>query len=126
MLTFKQVYLARKMLCHGETMQAVLAAIPNTTAEEIHDRIKKLRASVNKARPKYLGMGWQTNHHPPPVIPPQVLRERDLRLSYAPRDLTAWLMNDPLPGQSALERHSSPSIVHDPLDGLIYQRVSVL
>lgn len=35
---------------------------------------------------------------------PELIAERDYRLSIAPRDLTAALQGDPLPGFSALER----------------------
>lgn len=58
-------------------------------------------------------------------IPDDVLIERDRRLSIVPGNTTAALMNDPPAGYSALERavEQSPSIVSDPLDGLIYARV---
>jgi len=38
------------------------------------------------------------------TIPPSVLAERKLRLALQPRDLTAAIAGDPLPGMSALER----------------------
>ena len=38
------------------------------------------------------------------VIPDHVLAERDERLALQPRDLTAAIAGDPLPGMSALER----------------------
>jgi len=37
-------------------------------------------------------------------IPQRVLEERERRYNLAPRDLTAMLLGDPLPGMSALER----------------------
>lgn len=39
-----------------------------------------------------------------PAITPGELADRDKRMSIAPRDLTALLCGDPLPGYSALER----------------------
>lgn len=39
-----------------------------------------------------------------PQIPPQVLAERDHRLSLVPRSLSAVMFNDPLPGYSALDK----------------------
>jgi hypothetical protein len=38
------------------------------------------------------------------IVPARVLEERDHRLGLAPRDLTAAIAGDPLPGMSALER----------------------
>jgi len=38
------------------------------------------------------------------TIPPQVLAERDHRLSLVPRSLSAVMFNDPLPGYSALDK----------------------
>lgn len=44
---------------------------------------------------------------PAPIdIPPEVLADRDRRLSLAPRSLVARVCGDPLPGYSALERRS--------------------
>lgn len=37
-------------------------------------------------------------------IPPDVLDDRDRRADLLPRDLTAALQGDPLPGRSALDR----------------------
>ena len=37
-------------------------------------------------------------------IPDSVLAEREARLALSPRDLTAAIAGDPLPGMSALER----------------------
>ena len=39
-------------------------------------------------------------------IPPAVIEDRDLRQTLAPRDLTAILCGDPLPGRSALDRRT--------------------
>jgi response regulator RpfG family c-di-GMP phosphodiesterase len=38
------------------------------------------------------------------AIPDHVLAERDQRLARQPRDLTAAIVGDPLPGRSALDR----------------------
>jgi hypothetical protein len=37
-------------------------------------------------------------------IPTDALSERDYRLSLVPRDLTAWVCGDPLPGYSEADR----------------------
>lgn len=42
----------------------------------------------------------------PVAAPSTVLAEREYRLALAPRDLTAALFGDPLPGYSALERRA--------------------
>ena len=42
----------------------------------------------------------------PVSAPAQVLAEREHRLALAPRDITAALFGDPLPGYSALERRT--------------------
>lgn len=41
------------------------------------------------------------------VVPAHVITERDVRLATEPRDLTAELFGDPLPGYSALDRGGS-------------------
>lgn len=40
------------------------------------------------------------------VAPPEVIAEHTRRSSLRPRDLTAFLLGDPLPGYSALERRA--------------------
>lgn len=64
----------------------------------------------------------------PLQIPVEVLADRKKRAGLFPRDITARLLGDPLPGYSEAERVRvvSPSIVHDRLDDLIFGRVSVL
>ena len=47
--------------------------------------------------------GWRGEND---GIPNEVLFERDKRLALAPRDLTAAICGDPLPGHSALERRA--------------------
>lgn len=42
-----------------------------------------------------------------PEITPEALEDRDRRYATAPRDLTALLQGDPLPGYSALDRFQS-------------------
>jgi len=53
-------------------------------------------------------------------IPPSVLADRDRRLHLRPRDVSAALCGDPLPGRSALERGPDPRPFRrtDVLDGL--------
>lgn len=54
--------------------------------------------------------------------PPEVLADLERRRALRPRDLTAVLLGDPLPGRSALDRgrNAAPSIIHDPLDDLMF------
>lgn len=42
------------------------------------------------------------------LIPREVLFDRDRRMAMAPRNLTAALLGDPLPGRSALDRRGGP------------------
>ncbi|HEX4043237.1 MAG TPA: hypothetical protein VHY10_16185 [Xanthobacteraceae bacterium] len=62
----------------------------------VTNRIERL-----ELRPFYAHIAWsgRTLH-----ADPRALAERDQRLAVAPRDLTAALCGDPLPGYSALER----------------------
>lgn len=57
----------------------------------------------------------------PLSIPPEVLADRDYRAGLVPRDITALICGDPLPGYAADQvRVASPSIQHDPLDDLMF------
>ena len=58
----------------------------------------------------------------PLEIPPQVIEQKRHRVMLRHTEITALLMNDPLPGESALDRRpvKAPSIVHDVLDDLIF------
>jgi hypothetical protein len=48
---------------------------------------------------------------PAPKPDTKLLAERDRRLSIAPRDLTAQLLGDPLPGFSALDRRKNEPVL---------------
>ena len=58
---------------------------------------------------------------------PEALADREARKALQHQDLTARLLGDPLPGRSAadLPRHKAPSVVPDPLDRLVFRRVSI-
>ena len=74
----------------------------NRTVASVHGKLNHIRAE-RRPRPK-AKMGR------PPITPPPddhriaALAARDRRLALAPRDLTASLLGDPLPGYSALDR----------------------
>jgi hypothetical protein len=73
----------------------------------IHDRTKR----AIESRREYINNGYRTKSlklgdivKPAERPPPAVLAERDHRMAIAPRDTTAAILGDPLPGRSALDR----------------------
>ena len=78
------------------------------TPEQRQIRAQQIRERKRKGNPKhpYLkGMRIRDLNDHYTVVPcPKALAERDWRAGLAPRDLTAALCGDPLPGMSALDR----------------------
>jgi hypothetical protein len=73
----------------------------------IHDRTKR----AIESRREYINNGYRTKSlklgdivKPAERPPAAVMAERDYRMALAPRDTTAALLGDPLPGRSALDR----------------------
>lgn len=93
----------------GRTGRAVkrhldLAAMSPAKRKEFYDKRKAQRIARGETGApslrKITGM-YDAAGKPPPD---DLLRDRDYRLGLAPRDLTAAIMGDPLPGMSALDR----------------------
>lgn len=89
-LTPDEVHTARLMRREGRTV------------EQIALHMNRSRALIGDACRGYRRLVQQ----PTPVVsvPESVLAERAARLALSPRDLTAAIAGDPLPGMSALER----------------------
>lgn len=73
--------------------------------EARRERYNKRRAQIEREDWKYVYQGYavRKEEYRPSE---EALAERAQRLSQAPRDLTAALCGDPLPGYSALERRA--------------------
>lgn len=89
----------------------------------LQERRRAWHAQFNGVRKPGIVPRWL-----PIPIPPHVQAERLRLAGLTHRTTTALLLGDPLPGRSMLDRKpASPSgIAHDPLDDLIFGRVSVL
>lgn len=72
--------------------------------DPVYRAFRNERKRLNRER------GRQAKHNLTGVsnihVPPAVLNDRDERMSLAPRDRTAAICGDPLPGYSALERRA--------------------
>jgi hypothetical protein len=74
-------------------------------SKKSHDRYKKSRLAERKMP---AGAGLKNQQPGKSLeIPQSVLLDRERRLELAPRDITAALMGDPIPGRSALDRRQS-------------------
>ncbi len=78
----------------------------NAGPTEIARALGRTKGSVNQRierlelQPFYAARAWEKTLRPDPAA----LAEREQRLALAPRDLTAEIFGDPLPGYSALEK----------------------
>jgi hypothetical protein len=88
------------------------------TYSEIGKRIGRVPGAVRDKLIAAAEQNWRLEHGTPPApgspvrtidIPPEVQHERDRALA-APRDLTAILLGDPLPGRSALDRRMGKEV----------------
>lgn len=129
---------AVKMLREGKTEAEIVARYLNRyTFAEISSaitRAKEAKASYQKKRRvvesgtylSRLGLGIACG--PPPPVDVIARREERRRLTHI--DTTAYLLGDPLPGESMLDKRqphiASSSIVSDPLDGLVFGRVKAI
>ncbi|HKY85187.1 MAG TPA: hypothetical protein VJL90_00340 [Pseudorhodoplanes sp.] len=87
-LTPDEVHTARLMRREGKTIQQIAL------------QMNRSRALVGDACRGYARLVQQA---PVVNVPESVLAERAARLALSPRDLTAAIAGDPLPGMSALE-----------------------
>ena len=89
-LTPDEIHTARLMRREGKTIEYIA----------LH--MNRSRALIGEACRGYARVVPQ--QAPVVNIPDSVLAERAARLALSPRDLTAAIAGDPLPGRSALER----------------------
>lgn len=89
-LTPDEVHTAQLLRREGKTLGAIA---------------RRLGRSRDTIRDACKGLGRVVIHDVQPVaVPDHVLVEREQRLARQPRDLTAAIAGDPLPGSSALDR----------------------
>lgn len=91
-MSLEEIHTARLLRRESKTVDEIAVMMGRSRAA-IGDAVKGLTKVWVHARPVS-----------PLTIPQSVLDERDRRLALAPRDLTAAINGDPLPGMSALER----------------------
>lgn len=124
MLTLQQARVARRhMHAHRSPDEIVAVFGGRYTYDEIVAAVRHLRA-VQRQRyaQTYARRGWLELTRTI-AVSHDALAERDQRLALMPRDLTALICGDPLPGYSALERRESgPQRRSDPLDALVFHR----
>lgn len=92
----------------GRTRQSVRSKLKNSsfTPEQLLRRAKNAkiwRELSEKGERRVHPNGWDKPSSRPPA---DLIAERDRRSAMAPRDLTAAMFGDPLPGYSALERRA--------------------
>lgn len=66
---------------------------------------RALNQQKTKAKTQTIRMKIEHDHERVPAVPNEVWEDRNRRMAQ-PRTLTAWLMGDPAPGTSALERRA--------------------
>jgi hypothetical protein len=86
--------------CHIRYMR-----LPAEQKAEEERRQKRSRLERKRGAPSLHAIKRVSSEVGSPVVPPEVLEQRNRRLM-APRDLTAILLGDPAPGFSALERRA--------------------
>ncbi len=96
-------------LTPDEIHTARLMRRESKTIEQIARLMNRSRTSVGEACRGYARVIQQQARIV--IVPDHVKAERDRRLALEPRDLTAAIAGDPLPGMSALERKRQRSNV---------------
>ena len=99
-LTTRAYRIARKMRRRGESLDAISGAFNH------HYSIREIEISLASKR-EYSGKpkGFSRYSDAPPIVPPQeVVEHKERRLMLRHSSLTALLLGDPLPGESALDR----------------------
>ncbi len=128
MPTLQESRTARKLLRNEVPMANVIAHFGNVyDAQTINAGIEHLRAHLRSLAKRDTGFCWKGVETICRVIPPEVLRDRDHRANLRHPNVSAEICGDPLPGYSAADRAPSitPSIHHDPLDDLMFNRRKV-
>ncbi len=121
--TAKEILLANTLRGKGKTDEEIAQALGRTlSAVEGHfrwhamaqherdERAERIRRHRKKYRVRdgltgRRAAGTVRDRVEPMKPDAQALAERDIRMRTPPRDLTAFLLGDPLPGRSALDRH---------------------
>lgn len=101
MLTHEQRDMITKLHAEGHGHAAIARQL-GLTYKQVSNRVARERMKVHEREIKR-ALGYPDKG---PEIPHYVWTDRDRRLSITPRDITAALMGDPLPGMSALERRA--------------------
>ncbi len=110
----RDVRMARRMFKQHKPQDQIVAALgAKHSWATIRTAIlaDESRAAVNSDRVR------------PTIVPPEVKTVRYERLMLRHATIIGHVSGDPLPGESALDRRRStaaPSIVHDPLDDLVF------
>lgn len=92
-LTSDEIHTARLMRREGKTIESIAQHL---------GRSRGLIGEVCHGHTRVVHNDAQAVHIPAPV-----LAARDARLALSPRDLTAAIAGDPLPGMSALDRRKA-------------------
>lgn len=102
----KVIFEARAMLRKGKTMNEIAGHYGYRFSEQqISDELATHRAMIRGRYAKNLaGVVHPTMEARPS---PELLAHRERRVMLRPKSITAWVLNDPLPGESALDRRSA-------------------
>lgn len=116
-MTFKEMALARKLVNKGIPIDEIVARLNGRhkagailRAVERGREREARRGIKYRERKKELRSGAPLPKvliERPGTIPAHVEADRGRRLSISPRDHTAFIMGDPLPGYSALDRRGT-------------------
>jgi IS30 family transposase len=96
-LTSDEIHTARRMRREGKTIR------------QIAQQLGRSRGVIREVCGGYVRVVQQQVQVV--NVPEHVLAERDRRLAQRPRDLTAAIAGDPLPGMSALEKRARAASV---------------
>jgi len=125
-LSSEEAKFARRMLRAQRPREEILAAFGNRYDwDAICDAVKWLRAEQRRRYAQTYARRPEIDHVRMIDVPPDALAERDRRAQVPPRDLTAAVCGDPLPGYSALDRRRAEPTPRDarrrdPLDALLF------
>lgn len=100
--TDQQWATAHTMRTEGKSLLDISQAI-GCCKEKVRQELSVKKPSTNGPRHKFLGFDAFVR----PEISESAMADRDRRFGLRPRDLTASMFGDPLPGYSALDRIQS-------------------
>lgn len=92
----EQTEVAVAMRKAGSSFAEIAAAVPGKTAKAVCSALRRAGLEATRRLPMIAATEV--------TISPDELADRERRYSLRPRDLTAALTGDPLPGYSALDR----------------------